>query len=232
MRTPFRSLSMSWQRLSRPAATFSCSTMALFTKPKRSCWPIILSPSSSRLTHPNSILLSGSGVTSKINWRVTCLPPWRNFLSRWLKLSLGIQPLTYAHLQRSLTSSRLLSQLMYTNHKETVLAPSSRDAKRSNDPSNEQIPAADCAHGTADSRAGAASVFLEVLPAALHASPVVCLPSSATILSYRLSRPRGLARGFPRVAPRAQIETPASLFNLMLRPAPSSARLRALQREL
>src|SRR5919108_5544332 len=38
---------MSWQRLSRPAATFSCSTMALFTKPKRSCWPIILSPSSS-----------------------------------------------------------------------------------------------------------------------------------------------------------------------------------------
>src|ERR687888_268865 len=112
---------MSWQRLSRPAATFSCSTMALFTKPKRSCWPIILSPSSSRLTHPNSILLSGSGVTSKINWRVTCLPPWRNFLSRWLKLSLGIQPLTYAHLQRSLTSSRLLSQLMYTNHKETVL---------------------------------------------------------------------------------------------------------------
>src|ERR671931_564236 len=112
---------MSWQRLSRPAATFSCSTMALLTKPKRSCWPIILSPSSSRLTHPNSILLSGSGVTSKINWRVTCLPPWRNFLSRWLKLSLGIQPLTYAHLQRSLTSSRLLSQLMYTNHKETVL---------------------------------------------------------------------------------------------------------------
>src|SRR5919201_3779105 len=112
---------MSWQRLSRPAATFSCSTMALFTKPKRSCWPIILSPSSSRLTHPNSILLSGSGVTSKINWRVTCLPPWRNFLSRWLKLSIGIQPLTYAHLQRSLTSSRLLSQLMYTNHKETVL---------------------------------------------------------------------------------------------------------------
>src|ERR671930_2354969 len=117
---------MSWQRLSRPAATFSCSTMALFTKPKRSCWPIILSPSSSRLTHPNSILLSGSGVTSKINWRVTCLPPWRNFLSRWLKLSLGIQPLTYARLQRSLTSSRLLSQLMYTNHKETVLV--SREA--------------------------------------------------------------------------------------------------------
>src|SRR5919198_305453 len=114
---------MSWQRLSRPAATFSCSTMALFTKPKRSCWPIILPPSSSRLTHPNSILLSGSGVTSKINWRVTCLPPWRNFLSRWLRLSLGIQPLTYAHLQRSLTSSRLLSQLMYTNHKETVLEP-------------------------------------------------------------------------------------------------------------
>src|SRR5919197_3640505 len=114
---------MSWQRLSRPAATFSCSTMALFTKPKRSCWPIILSPSSSRLTHPNSILLSGSGLTSKINWRVTCLPPWRNFLSRWLKLSVGIQPLTYAHLQRSLTSSRLLSQLMYTNHKETVLRP-------------------------------------------------------------------------------------------------------------
>src|SRR5919197_647799 len=112
---------MSWQRLSRPAATFSCSTMALLTKPKRSCWPIILSPSSSRLTHPNSILLSGSGVTSKINWRVTCLPPWRNFLSRWLRLSLGIQPLTYAHLQRSLTSSRLLSQLMYTNHKETVV---------------------------------------------------------------------------------------------------------------
>src|ERR671931_1101768 len=112
---------MSWQRLSRPAATFSCSTMALLTKPKRSCWPIILSPSSSRLTHPNSILLSGSGVTSKINWRVTCLPPWRNFLSRWLRLSLGIQPLTYARLQRSLTSSRLLSQLRYTNHKETVL---------------------------------------------------------------------------------------------------------------
>src|SRR5919198_1158272 len=114
------SIAMSWQRLSRPAATFSCSTMALFTKPKRSCWPIILSPSSSRLTHPNSILLSGSGVTSKINWRVTCLPPWRNFLSRWLRLSLGIQPQTYARLQRSLTSSRLLSQLMYTNHKETV----------------------------------------------------------------------------------------------------------------
>src|ERR687887_195125 len=117
------SIAMSWQRLSRPAATFSCSTMALFTKPKRSCWTIILSPSSSRLTHPNSILLSGSGLTSKINWRVTCLPPWRNFLSRWLKLSVGIQPLTYARLQRSLTSSRLLSQLMYTNHKETVLQP-------------------------------------------------------------------------------------------------------------
>src|SRR5919198_897041 len=121
---------MSWQRLSRPAATFSCSTMALFTKPKRSCWPIILSPSSSRLTHPNSILLSGSGVTSKINWRVTCLPPWRNFLSRWLRLSLGIQPLTYAHLQRSLTSSRLLSQLMYTNHKETVLLKAERDVQK------------------------------------------------------------------------------------------------------
>src|SRR5919198_3982576 len=119
---------MSWQRLSRPAATFSCSTMALFTKPKRSCWPIILSPFSSRLTHPNSILLSGSGLISKINWRVTFLPPWRNFFSRWLRLSLDIQPLTYAHLQRSLTSSRLLSQLMYTNHKETVLEEAAQQA--------------------------------------------------------------------------------------------------------
>jgi hypothetical protein len=42
-------------------------------------------------------------------------------LSRWLRLSLGIQPMTYARSQRSLTSSRLLPQLMYISHKETVL---------------------------------------------------------------------------------------------------------------
>src|SRR5919198_2910060 len=95
--------------------------------------------------------------------------------------------------------------------KTCVLAPSSRDAKRSNDPSNEQIPAADCAHGTADSRASAASVFLEVLPAALHASPAVCLPGVAAVLSHRLSRVGGLARGFPRVAPGRQIEMSAPL---------------------
>jgi hypothetical protein len=49
---------------------------------------------------------------------------WRSLSSWWLRLSLGIQPMTYARSQRSLTSSRLLPQLMYSTHKEAVSARS------------------------------------------------------------------------------------------------------------